>query len=55
MTKEKYYISGNTYEFRQELKNRGCRYDPNARQWYHANKAEAEKAQALIDDIEKEE
>lgn len=40
---ERYYILGDSYEWRDELRNAGCRYDPDRREWWIGEKDEAKE------------
>ena len=45
---KKYFISGNTFEVKDQLKELGCRWDAEAGQWYHTNRKVAAQAQKLV-------
>jgi len=47
-----YYISGNTYPFRNELKSIGCKWDGMVKQWCAPDEFIALKARNLIADNE---
>ena len=36
---KRYYLEGNTYPIREELKSRGFQWDPEANQWWHSKRA----------------
>ena len=45
---KRYYLEGNTYPIREELKSRGFQWDPEANQWYHTKRGVAQQAQQLV-------
>ncbi len=45
---KKHFITGNTFEVKDQLKELGCRWDAEAGQWYHANRKVAAQAQKLV-------
>ena len=47
--KQRHYIEGIGFAVRVELKEIGCRFDPDKKQWYHADPEKASEAQRLID------
>ena len=36
------------YQLNERVKQMGCRWDPDARSWYHSDAAVAEQAQRLV-------
>jgi excisionase family DNA binding protein len=42
------YLRGNTYPFRDKLRQIGCRWDPEKRQWYAESWEIAIKARAIL-------
>jgi len=50
-TNEKHYLTGNTYAAREKLKELGCEYDPDKRQWYHTDPEKAKEAQKHVPPI----
>lgn len=51
-----YYVTGNTYAMRTELKARGLRWDAGRKAWVTSNEqavAEFEKIEALVDRAER--
>ena len=46
---KRYYLEGNTYPIREELKSRGFQWDPEANQWWHSKRAAAREAQQLVE------
>ena len=45
---KRYFLEGNTYPIREELKSRGFQWDPEANQWWHSKRAVAREAQQLV-------
>src|SRR6266516_3155712 len=45
---KKYFISGNTFEVKDHLKELGCKWDAEAGQWYHTSRKVAAQAQKLV-------
>jgi glucan-binding YG repeat protein len=45
---EKHFIQGNSYRFTEQLKALDCRWDQQAKAWYHLDKEVAAKAQDLV-------
>ncbi|MDR0841840.1 MAG: hypothetical protein LBP68_00280 [Acidobacteriota bacterium] len=45
---EKHYVTGVTFDVKDQLKELGCQFDSEAKAWYHTDKAVAEQAQALV-------
>src|SRR5437773_12054100 len=45
---KKHFITGNTFAVREQLKELGCKWDPEAGQWYHSERKIAAKAQKLV-------
>jgi len=48
-TPERHYLTGETLEIKDQLKEMGCRWDADRKQWYHTDPAIAKEAQTLID------
>jgi hypothetical protein len=44
----RFYIVGNTYPVKDQIKALGCRFDGAQRQWYADEEAVALEAQALV-------
>src|SRR5216117_647169 len=44
----KHFITGNTFEVKDQLKELGCKWDPEVGQWYHSERKTAAKAQKLV-------
>src|SRR5205809_7091365 len=45
---KKHFITGNTFAVKDQLKELGCKWDPEAGQWYHSDRKIAAKAQKLV-------
>ena len=46
---ERHYLTGETMQLKDQLKEMGCRWGGEKKQWYHTDPAKAKEAQALID------
>src|SRR5205809_5583379 len=44
---KKYFITGNTFEVKDQLKELGCKWDAEAGQWYHTSRKVSAQAQKL--------
>jgi len=47
--KHYYYITGNTYPFREKLKQLGCRWDALTKSWYSENEGIANMGRQIIE------
>jgi hypothetical protein len=45
---DKHYVQGAPFELKQQLKDLGCQWDPEWKQWYHTDHETAVKAQDLV-------
>ena len=46
---EKHYLTGETLAIKDQLKEMGCKWDGDKKQWYHTDPEKAKEAQRLID------
>lgn len=47
-TATKFYINGNTYPVKDAIKELGCRFDGERKQWYANDEETAKKAQEIV-------
>ena len=46
---EKFFVTGRTFDIRDQLKARGFRFDGDAKDWYHTDEGAAKLAQTVVD------
>ena len=44
----KHFITGNTFDVKDQLKELGCKWDAESNQWYHTSRKGAAEAQKLV-------